>query len=813
MGKGGGGGGQPSQTTAYQTNLPEYAKPYVMNMLGAAQNQLFQTSGGEITGFRPYTPYSTDPTQYFAGPSSLQQGVYQEAGRMQTPGQYAPATGLAGVAGMGQLGAGADYMRNVTDPSRVGAFMSPYQQQVTDIAKMNAVREAQIAGQQANLGAARQGTYGGARQALMGAEREKNLLANLSNIQAQGSQAAYDKAIQAQQFGANLGLQGLQGAASTAGTLGGLGTAQQQADLARMGFQQQTGAAQQQYQQNIINQAIQDFATAQQYPYMQLSTMSNLLRGLPMQSMSTQQYQAQPSLGQQALGLAGAYGAYKGMFAEGGEVKGYRAGGLSDVEDSLEAKMKKMAKTDPKGLARLISQSSSKEVKELGQEVLSGIAGAPTGDLGRNLAGGGIIAFADEGQVKDPDAGMTDEEREDYIKNNAYLQRSRAVKEAFSPLGKAENWDPIRSSYNLVNRGIMQPWNRFISEKPEDQATRFRKASARKEQAANPTQEVPAAKTATQRTQEAKERDDKELADAAGQSSKVDYKRAEEILRASKGSQGDGTGGAGAAGEGGAGGRSPYGLNATMTGIGDAYKQVQGLLGTDKPDEQLAAYEDLIAGKQGQLGLRAGEMDRMSKAIGFLKMAQNPRGITAGALDGFESYLVSSAANKKEQDKIELDLAKVRADISKARREEAKGNFELAEKLYDNTQKRLSERMQATKPSEFDRMYSVYAQGEIAAGRKPSFEGFRRAYTGTDEDLARLSKAEIAVKALRENPANMQLAMSKKPEDKEKLNKMVADTYIFYGIDPTTGKPLSSGETASAGGGNRLRFNAKGEPV
>ena len=77
MGKG--GGSQPTTSTAYQTNLPEYAQPYVMNMLGAAQNQLFTTSGNEITGFRPYTPYSTDPTQYFAGPSSLQQGVYIEA--------------------------------------------------------------------------------------------------------------------------------------------------------------------------------------------------------------------------------------------------------------------------------------------------------------------------------------------------------------------------------------------------------------------------------------------------------------------------------------------------------------------------------------------------------------------------------------------------------------------------------------------------------------------------------------------------------------------------------------------------------------
>jgi hypothetical protein len=88
--------------------------------------------------------------------------------------------------------------------------MSPYQQAVTDVAKNAAIREAQIAGQQANLGAARQGTYGGARQTLAGTERERNLLANLSNIQAQGSQQAYDRALAQQQFGANLGLQGIQ---------------------------------------------------------------------------------------------------------------------------------------------------------------------------------------------------------------------------------------------------------------------------------------------------------------------------------------------------------------------------------------------------------------------------------------------------------------------------------------------------------------------------------------------------------------------------------------------------------------------------
>jgi hypothetical protein len=314
---GGGGGGpapapQPTQNTTVNTNVPEYARPYVETMLGATQKQLFDLKGSEITGFKGYTPYSDNPQDYFAGPSSLQQSTYNEAMGMQTPGEIGAASGMAGIAGLGQMTAGNRYAQQVTNPYAVQQYMSPYQQGVTDIAKNAAVREAQIAQNQANLGSARQGTYGGARQALQQSERERNLLTNLSNIQAQGSQSAYDKAMQSMQFGSNLGLQGLQGAASTAGTLGQLGATAQQADISRMGLQNQLGAQQQAYQQNILNQSIQDYATQQQYPLMQLGFMSNILRGLPMQASTTQTYQAQPSGAQQALGLGlGALGAFK----------------------------------------------------------------------------------------------------------------------------------------------------------------------------------------------------------------------------------------------------------------------------------------------------------------------------------------------------------------------------------------------------------------------------------------------------------------------------------------------------------------------
>jgi hypothetical protein len=328
---GGGGSPGPTQSTTVTSNIPEYAKPYVTNMFEATQQQLFTgqktpEGGFNITGFKPYTPYSTNVEDYVAGFSPLQQQAQYDAGMMQQPGQFALGSGLTGSAGIRSLSAGNQYAQNVTSPGTMQAYMSPYQQNVTDVAKAAAVREAQMAQNAQNLGAARQGTYGGARQTLAQMERERNLLSNLSNIQAQGSQSAYDRALQSQQFGANLGMQGL-GQALTAGSqLGQLGAQQQATDIARQTQMSTLGAQQQAAEQQKINQAIQDYATQQQYPLMQLGFMSNMLRGLPMQAQTTQGYQAPPSSLSQIAGLGtagiGAYGLGKavGAFKEGGQV-------------------------------------------------------------------------------------------------------------------------------------------------------------------------------------------------------------------------------------------------------------------------------------------------------------------------------------------------------------------------------------------------------------------------------------------------------------------------------------------------------------
>ena len=61
-GKGGGGGGGPQQVTSTTTssNIPEYARPYVENMLGSAQAQIYND---DMTSFRPYEAYSSDPVR------------------------------------------------------------------------------------------------------------------------------------------------------------------------------------------------------------------------------------------------------------------------------------------------------------------------------------------------------------------------------------------------------------------------------------------------------------------------------------------------------------------------------------------------------------------------------------------------------------------------------------------------------------------------------------------------------------------------------------------------------------------------------
>jgi hypothetical protein len=407
----GGGGGQTSSTVT-QSNIPEWLQPQTEALLGAATTEYFETTRRDapkfkteqrtdadgnvtdvqvedgsqaiydITGIRPFTPYSTDTSKYFAGFTPEQEAGFREAAGMQRPGQFFDATQLSGVAGMGGIesskaaagygalgteygmeaaGLGGLYERMATSPDALKAYMSPYQQNVTEIAKAQAIEDAKRAQLGANLGAVRQGTYGGARQALAQSQREAGLTKQLNDIQTQGLQSAYDRAIQSQQFGVGTELQGLQAAmqgsqiglqgvgAAQAGfglagqqgqALANIGQGQQASDISRMQFQQELAGLPQAQQQRIIDQSIQNYALSQEAPFQRLSGFSGLLRGYATPTTTTEQYGGTPNTLQTlgALGTAaGGVGTLMGAGKKaGGVIKLAEGGGITD-KDALES--------------------------------------------------------------------------------------------------------------------------------------------------------------------------------------------------------------------------------------------------------------------------------------------------------------------------------------------------------------------------------------------------------------------------------------------------------------------------------------------
>jgi hypothetical protein len=196
-GGGSGGGSQPTTNTTYTSNIPEYARPYVEQMLGTAQQQVYNYNDqGEPTGMKPYTPFSNDPNQYFAGFNPMQQQSFQGAANMGTSPQLDYASGLAGAAG--SAGLGTQYQGGNFGPQQygqqVGQYMSPYMQNVVDVQQREAQRQSDIAATGRGAQAAQAGAFGGSRQAIMDAEAARNLAQQKGDIQSQGLQSAYNQA-------------------------------------------------------------------------------------------------------------------------------------------------------------------------------------------------------------------------------------------------------------------------------------------------------------------------------------------------------------------------------------------------------------------------------------------------------------------------------------------------------------------------------------------------------------------------------------------------------------------------------------------
>ena len=618
-GNGSGGGGGSTNTTVNNTNIPSYAEPYVSNMLNAAQAQIYNP---DMTGFNPYNPYSTNPQDYVASFSPLQQQAQSAAANLQLPSQFQLGTEYAGDAalgygatasaggyygaqgsqagqqaaaqsgmygaqgaqigqqaaaqsnmlargaiGQGQQGAaiGASLGQMSTNPNAVGAYMNPYLQQSLAPAQQLLNQQYGMQGASQQGAATQQGAFGGSRNALMQGLNQQNqmlaqnqLVGNAYNQAFQQAQSQMNTANQAALAGnaqAQTGFgQGLQGA-NQAGQLGlagnaqGLQGAQQQGQLAMqgaqvglqgvgaqqaayagqnqsasnlaniggqqlgaqqsiIGTQTQQGAAQQAQQQQMINQAIQNYSTAQQYPMLQLGMLNSMLRGLPMQSSTTAMYQAQPTATQQAIGLGGTAAALGSVFGKkeggivgmkaGGKVPGFKYGAVIN-DPQLEDRARALGAVQgrpgqPSPLQQRIQdpqvtpserilfqgvqadQNRLRQVPGAGQMLqqagqvpqmaapqqpnpamaeqarMSGL-GAAGGNAfnSQGFAGGGIIAFADEGLVPEPKAPTNPTNPEEFAAAREAMMAKRgfaagptAEEKAYAESQQARGSDAVR---------------------------------------------------------------------------------------------------------------------------------------------------------------------------------------------------------------------------------------------------------------------------------------------------------------------------------------------------------------------------------
>jgi putative NADH-flavin reductase len=209
-----------------------------------------------------------------------------------------------------------------------------------------------------------------------------------------------------------------------------------------MGQQYDIGAKQQAYEQARLNQIIQDYATEQQYPFIQLGTLSNMLRGLPMQASSTQMYQAQPSMFQQGIGFMGAaanmYNAYGGR-AEGGHIKEMAGGGIASGVDpyKLPGMMKKLS--DDQLKKKTNPQDTDPETLGIAQ------AEKQRRDKVRGMASGGIVAFKEGNKVDEVDNPF--KEKDEAPKKAAPPVASRPKAAAPKP---AVDTSPFQTEYKRI---------------------------------------------------------------------------------------------------------------------------------------------------------------------------------------------------------------------------------------------------------------------------------------------------------------------------------------------------------------------------
>jgi len=271
------------------------------------------------------------------------QNAYQQAQQNIQQRAQLELQGLAGA----QQGLGTQLQGGQLGLSGIGQAMAGQQAGISGLGQAGNLYGIGIQGAGMGLQGL-QGQLAGSAQALQGAGLGLQGVGQAGQMYGLGMQGAglglqgIDRALagtaQAMQ-GAGLGIQGAQAAAGAYGVQGS--AAKQLADIvgARIGqygtiigSQYGLGEQQRQLEQQAINQAVQNFAMAQETPYQRLAAYNALLRGYSTPGQTMTQYQAAPSPISQLAGLGMAGAGLAGLTG----FTGRKAGGVIKARDGVD---------------------------------------------------------------------------------------------------------------------------------------------------------------------------------------------------------------------------------------------------------------------------------------------------------------------------------------------------------------------------------------------------------------------------------------------------------------------------------------------
>ena len=353
----GGGGSQTvqqeldPQTAAMQQDLYSRAK-------GIAQQPFIPYTGPQVAGFNPdqLRQFQATRGMFESGqaydPTKALQGMAQEQFKptiQPVTGFQAPTIEATQAPGAAQIGPVSTPQFRGLLSQDIGAYQSPYQQQVIDLAMGDIQRQADIARGSAQDRAIRAGAFGGSRSALIESESQRpyaeqmaktaaglrqsgfeqaHLAAQADLVRLQqlgmfGSEQEQQRAVQQAQlgqqagiFGAELGQQRnlqqaqmqqqrqmggldiagraaltqpqleMQARGQQAALLGGL----QGQQLRGLGLLGGIGQQQQGLQQAGIGASMGEFQRALQYPQQQFGLLSQAVTGIPGQTSTTTGY-------------------------------------------------------------------------------------------------------------------------------------------------------------------------------------------------------------------------------------------------------------------------------------------------------------------------------------------------------------------------------------------------------------------------------------------------------------------------------------------------------------------------------------------